>query len=616
MDLISMAWDVMSGFQIAPYLAVVILIILVCGYFLLKEFGKTLLAHVFHRRNLPSVCGILLFFCAFWLLCWRGVFFRFPVGVRVLLISLYGLYIAVVLRSVQVPTLWSGHYLRQYQKWLKRGEACEHNNLIERKPWYILDKNEKLAYQILRAKYLYEQGSFRASYHAYTELDQRLLYTEERSDVTYSMAVLLIELGNLTKAKEVIQPLRTDNPPAFFALQSFLEELQGDLDKSYDSAVQGENSIPQNYKDYNALSALYTHLGRLHYFRNNTTEMFRYYRLALQAVGQYWDLRLYHTVYQNLLAQIQICHMFEDEFDDLMEEYVSSMAGASLKNQMELINFRIATARQTGDQNLEYDTIREGYDRLHAMTRLPDQCMVEISTLGMLANGGYPADFVLHDVKKHFDFYFQLPMPSRINAVQRFVLPQPRSPEEAALFAEWTQKLIAYANEHAMADLDEYERGLSTNHVNERCWVHLQRIDFIRRTQRDYDGEAVLRSMRDIVRIYETSGQVARKAEAEMNLVKEYDELINMGQREPDPETMDNMRQITDAAYADCLRAPAAAVAATLIDIAYFSAKLDNATQAREAFQRFQSSKAPPKQFSLRHQSEYEVLSRFLSVQA
>ena len=616
MELISMAWDVMSGFQVAPYLAVVILIILACGYFLLKEFGKTLLAHVFHRRNLPSMCGILLFFCAFWLLCWWGVFFRFPVGVRGLLIFLYGLYIAVVLRSVQAPTLWSGRYLRRYQKWLKRGEAREHGDLIKKKPWYLLDRNEKLAYQILRAKYLYEQGSFHTSYHAYTEIDQRLLYPEERSDVTYSMAVLLIELGNLPKAKEAIQSLRTENPPAFFAFQSFLEELQGDLDKAYDSAVQGENSIPQNYKDYNTLSALYTHLGRLHCFRNNTTEMFRYYRLALQAVRQYGDLRLYHMAYQNLLAQIRICHMFEDEFDTLMKEYVSSMTGASLKNQMELENFRISMARQMGDKNLEYEAIREGYDRLHAMAQLSDQCMVEVSALEMLANGGYPADFVLEDVKEHFDAYFQLPMPARVNAVQRFTLSQPRSPEEDVLFAGWNQKLIAYAKEHAMADLDEYERGLSTDHVNERCWVYLQRIDFIRRTQGNYDGEAVLRSMRDIVQIYESSGQVARKAEAEMNLVKEYDELIGMGQRQPDPETLDIMRRITDTAYADCLRAPAAAVAAPLLDIAHFSAKLGNAAQAQAAFQRFQTSKASPKQFSPRHQMEYELLSRIFSAQA
>lgn len=615
MDFISTAWDVMSYFGCTPYLAFPVLIFLICIYLLFREYGKTFFAHLLHRRNLPHVCGVLLFFCAFWLLSWRGIFSLFPVRVQVLLILLYGLYIFTVLHSVKAPTLFSGRYLNRYQTWLKRGESGEHGELIEKKPWYLLDQDEKLAYQILRAKYLYEQGSHLESYRAYTKINQRLLYPEEYSELAYSMAVLLIKLGNLPKANEVIQPLSTANPPAFFAFRSFLEELQGDLDKAYASAIQGENSIPQNYKDYHTLIALYTHLGRLNCFRNNTTELFRYYRLALEAAKQCGDLRLYHDTYQNLLAQIQLCHMHEDEFDALMSEYVDSMKNASLKNRMELENFRISIARQQGDKNSEYKAIRDGYLRLHSMAELPNQCMAEVSALAMLVNGGYPIDLVLSDVKEHFDSYFDLPMPARIIAIQRFLLPPPRSQDEASLFSEWTQKLIAYATDRAFADLDEYERSLSTDNVNERCWVQMQRIDFIRRTQENYDGEAILRSLRDIIQIYEHSGQIARTVDARITLVREYDELIGMGQRRPDQDVLDDMSRIINTAYKECLQVPETAVAASLIDIAHFSAKLGNNEQAKSAFKRFQNSKVSPKQFSPIQQMEYDRLSHFFAVE-
>ena len=613
MDFISMVWDIMNYFGFTPYLAFPVITFLFCITLPFREYGKTFFTHLLHRRNLPHVCGILLFFCTFWLLSWFGIFSRFPVWTQVLLILLYGIYIFIVLRSVKAPTLFSGHYLRRYQTWLKRGESSEHIELIEKMPWYFFDQDEKLSYRILRAKYLYEQGNYVGSYHAYTEINRQLLYPEEHSEIAYSMAVLLIELGNLPKATEVIKPLSETNPPAFFAFQSYLDEQQGNMDKAYSNAMKGEISIPQNYKSCHTLIALYTQLGRLNCFRNNTTELFRYYRLALEEAHHCQDLRLYHITYQNLLAQIQICHMHEDEFNRLMSEYMDSMKSASLKNQMELENFRISMARQKGDKILEYKSIRDGYLRLHTMAEFPNKCVVEVSALAMLVKGDHPIDCILSDIKEHFDSYFNLPMPARIVVVQQFLLPQPRSEDEAILYSEWTQKLIDYATNHALADLDEYERGLSTDNVNERCWVQMQRIDFIRRTQEHYNGDAILRSMRDIIQIYECSGQIMRTVNARITLVKEYEELIGMGQQKLDQDALNDIRQIISTAYRECLQVPEASVAVSLIDIAYFSAKFGDSEQSKAAFKRFQNSRVSPRQFSQKVKMEYNFLSYYFA---
>lgn len=175
--------------------------------------------------------------------------------------------------------------------------------------------------------------------------------------------------------------------------------------------------------------------------------------------------------------------------------------------------------------------------------------MVEISTLKMLNNGGFPIDLVIEDIKRHFNLYFQMPMPARINAIQDFTCPRNPTSEQAQLYDLWTQKLVDYAKEQALTDLEDYEKTLPTDYFNERCWALLQRVDFIRRSQEVYDSELVLQLMGDIIQIYERSGQLLKKIEAEDNLLNEYDALIHFGQKTPDETTLNQMKDIVNTAY-------------------------------------------------------------------
>lgn len=609
MDILSMAWDVMSAFEISPYIAIIALIAIGCVYLLVHEYGKTWIFHLIHRKNLPYVCGIFAFLCIFWIFAYMGIWYRFPIWIRGLQIILYGVYVIQVLRSVKSPVLFSAWYLKKYQKYLQEGRAREHKELIDRKPWYLQDADEKVAYQILRARYLNEEGSIRASYKAFESIDQKLLYPEELSDLYYSQAVLLISLGNLPKTNQVIQGLENTNAPAYYALQSYLEELQGNQEEAYQMACMGENAIPAQYKDYHILISIYTHLGRVHAFKNNFTEMFRYYKAAIEAAKKYKDTRTYHITYQNYLGQIQLRQMHLEEYDTLLSEYTSLVSDASLTNQLELENFKITTARQIGDRAKEYEAIEEGYHRLHAMAKIPDKYMVEISTLKMLNSGGFPIDLVIEDIKQHFDLYFQMPMPARINAIQDFTCPRNPTSEQAQLYNLWTQKLVDYARGQALADLENYEKSLPTDYFNERCWVLLQRVDFIRRSQEVYDGELVLRLMGDIVQIYERSGQLLKKIEMENNLLNEYDALIQFGQKTSDETTLNQMKDIVNTAYQESQRIPSHVAGASLLDIAHFSAKLGLMEQAKETFYRFQRTQISPMQFSDRQQVRYTMLT-------
>lgn len=530
---------------------------------------------------------------------------------------MYSVYVVTVLRSVQSTVFISHLYLKKRKKWLEDGSALEHVDSIKKKPWYFLDQNEKIAYQTLYAKYLYEQGNFTASYRVFEEIDEKMLYPEELSNLIHSKVVLLIDLGNLSKADELLHNLEKPNPPSYYALKSYLEELRGDLTAAFQNARKGEDAIPKGYKDYNALSSLYTQLGRYYFFRNNITEVFRYYRAALDAAKKNGDIRLCHTAYQNLIGQMQINHKAESEIDSLMSEYISMM-GQSLKNQLEVENFQIGIARASNDRIAEFEAIKSGYKRLHDMTTPPESYMVEVSALKMLCNGRFPIDFLLNEVKSHFDSYFQLPMPARARVVQDFSLPLPMewTPELQPLFNGWTDKLVQYANKQALKDLDEYDKTLSSDDINERCWVISQKIDFTRRSQPNYDGKKVLQWMRELIQNYADSGQLARQIEAEVNLINEYDELIGLQQISADDSTLDTMRKILNEAYMQSKFVPPNMVAASLIEIAHFSAKLGNFQQAQSAIQDFSISTVSPSQLSAKHQIHFYSVSNFLSHRA
>lgn len=614
-DFLSMMWTILRDCGVSIWGIVIAAVLIVCVYLLVKEYGRTFIGHLFHRRNLISLCGILLYFCAFLVLLQTGLFLRFPVLLRALLILLYALYITAVLRSVQTPIFFSGRYLKKHQRWLKQDQVHEHRALLKKMPWYFLDANETISYQMLKGKYLFEQGSLREAYTVMSAIDQKLLYPEELSSLTVDLVFILQQLGNLPKAEMLAETIRSTDLLTYGFLKSYLSELQGDLEAAWRYAREGENAVNLRKKDARILASLYTQLGRLSSFRNNITEMFHYYHLALEQAKKHCDIRLLHPVYQNLLFQLQVHQLNKDEHDQLMREYTNAVANASLKSLLELENFRIALARQNHDREAEYTEIMAGYRSLRQRTVPPEQYMIEVSTLKMLNNGRYDASEVLEDVARHFNAYFTLPLPARFIALQNLTCPAVLTPAQAVLYESWTPKLVEYAQNQAMMDLNQYERSLPSDCVNERCWVMLHRVDFTRRSNAQYDGQRILQWMWEIVRIYRDSGQLFKEVEAEIHLVKQYDEMIGLGQLSPDAATLDQMREVVADAHMKSKQLPSLTVGALLIELAHFSLKLGELAQAAEALIRFRSLGQSPAHFSLELQQKAAMLEQAFSAE-
>ncbi|MPM80815.1 hypothetical protein SDC9_127865 [bioreactor metagenome] len=84
--------------------------------------------------------------------------------------------------------------------------------------------------------------------------------------------------------------------------------------------------------------------------------------------------------------------------------------------------------------------------------------------------------------------------------------------------------------------------------------------------------------------------------------------MIRLGRLVPDAATLDQMREVVADVYIKSKQLPTLAVGGLLIDLAFFSVKLNEPSQAKEVLNRFRRSKLSPMHFSLQLQQKAAML--------
>ncbi len=611
LDIISLVWGMLVDCGFPLWVIVIAAVVLTCSILLVREYGKTFFKKLVHRKNLTSLVSVLLFFCIFFAGYSTGIFLQVPKGFRFVMIILYAVYVGAVLYSVKGPVLFSWWYLKRCQKWLNEGKVHEHQNVLKKKPWFFLDENEKTAYQLMKGSYLHTMGNVRGAYEVVMGVDAKWLYPEEDSERTWQVAMILMQLGNIQKANQIAVKFQKSKPYVYGYIKSFLEEAQGNIDAAWCYAKNGEDTLDERVKNPRFASMLYNQLGRLSCFKGNLTQMFHYYFLALDNAKKSKDHRLLHPAYQNLILQIQQQGMYVEQKDKLMQEYVEAMSKNSQHSTLEMENFLVALARQQGDKDAEYAEIIRGYRLLHENFGLTEQCLIEVCTLNMINKGGFDPSSVLEDIAGHFDSYFTLPLPARFTVLQGLPKPNNLTFEQEQLYDKWTPRLAEYAKTNAMKDLTSYERQLSSDCVYERCWVIKQRVDFVRRSSPQYNGQQILQWMNEIARIYEESGLLVDEIIAEVQIVKQYIELIGLGQLPEDEATIMCMRTHLRKAFEATRQLPNLQMMNVLSEIIRFSLVVQEIKQAEEAYARLEKIEQAPKDLVLEMKREIDKVKLF-----
>ena len=325
-DILITLWDSMMENGISVLLSLSTVLICIAMYLGVKQYGKQYIERLFHKRNLcwfiawiVALSGLLLFFNF-------DIMRRSPVVLVLLMLSLFVLFTVAVFKSVATPVFISRWYFKRYEKWLREGKAYEHRRCLEKCPWFILDQDEHIQYELLRAKYLHNLGDIHGAYDAICKAEEMQMYHDERIDVDISRVFMLAQTGDLPKAKLVLNSFEDADRPAYCFLHSFISEQEGKLDEAFDLAIEAENAMEPGYKHQRVKTALYNHLGRMYCYRNNQTEMFRYYNMSAKEARKMGDMSQIHMIYHNLIDQSLRCKLSRESVQDLVNEYSSALS--------------------------------------------------------------------------------------------------------------------------------------------------------------------------------------------------------------------------------------------------------------------------------------------------
>lgn len=527
-DILITLWDSMMENGISVLLSVSTVLICIAIYLGVKQYGNQYIERLFHKRNLcwfiawiVALSGLLLFFNF-------DIMRRCPVVLVLLMLSLFALFTVAVFKSVATPVFISRWYFKRYEKWLREGKAYEHRRCLEKRPWFILDHDEHIQYELLRAKYLHNLGDIHGAYDAICKAEEMPMYHDERIDADISRVFMLAQTGDLPKAKLVLNSIEDADLPAYCFLRSFISEQEGKLDEAFDLAIEAENAMEPGYKHHRVKTALYNHLGRIYCYRNNQTEMFRYYNMSAKEARKMGDMSQIHMVYHNLIDQSLRCRLSRESVQDLVNEYAQLIKMDHADGVCQIINLKLRLARHYGDRQSEYESILWGFKMLKKVSDSQALAGHQAHMLMMLSNGGFPLASIFPDVEANFDSYFSLPMPMRFSVIWELVRLKGLTPAQYEKTRHWEKKVHDYLENQAVNDLDDYQKKLPSHCVNQRCWVLLSKVDVCAFLNKD--SKKQIQWLKELQQIYHDHGLLLNEALNDAHMAKYYAQQLALGE--------------------------------------------------------------------------------------
>lgn len=519
-DIIIALWSELTDRGVGLLIMISIVLVFTAIFIGVKQYGKGYFSNMTHKRNL---CWILGWLCA---LASLLLYFHFdimsccPSWLVILMLLLFGLFTVAVFKSVSGPVFLTRWYLKRYEKWLREGKAYEHRKCLDKRPWFVLDKNERIEYELLRARYLNNLGDIQGAYNAICKAEEMPMYPEEYIDLDTNRVFMLTQMGDIPKARRVLENLSAEDHPAYCFLHSFILEQEGKQDEAFSMAIEAENAMEPGYRNLRVRTALYNHLGRMYCFRNNESELFRYYMLAAKDAKKMGDMTQIQLVYQNLIDQHLICNRPKEDVEAIINEYTSLLKLDHADGICQIINLKLRLARHYNDRKTEHETILWGYEMLKKVSDQQAMCGHETNMLMMLHSGHLPLEPILTDVKHSFDSYFSLKMPMRFVVIWNLVQFLRVTRERFEQIDSWKNRLKQYLENYALNDLDDYQKQLPSYCVSERCRVLTWKVDVCALLEKESAKQ--LQWLKEIQQIYSDHGLLLNSALNHTHIAKFY----------------------------------------------------------------------------------------------
>lgn len=401
--------------------ACVTVALIVAAWIAVAEHKDKLWRYITHRRNKWFI-ALLVVYAA--MIVWFAQDGRLPVGAVCGLFLLWVVYCAACLLSLKPKTEYTNRVLKHYKTLLNEGLATENLSYFQKTThWHFWDTDDKIQYQKLRAAYLSAAGDQEGAYRALCSICEADLYEEEKTQINLNKAILLVQMGNMTAALELLGPEKkntSQNPMVWFSY-GFIHERAGDMDRAFACAQKAKalaqtSDIPQWEK-----AVIYNDYGRYPLFRGNNQEALHYFRLAYEKAKDSKDIHTYHVVTSNLIMRMAILGYSRTECEALLNAYRERIKRQSVENMVEFQNCQITYYRQIEDDKKVFELIRTGCEKVGARLPHRQKVMFKASTFRMLMNGHFVHDWFDPEVKPEMAEYLLLDLMERLQVFKEYM---------------------------------------------------------------------------------------------------------------------------------------------------------------------------------------------------
>ncbi|MCR5653803.1 MAG: hypothetical protein K6F88_08400, partial [Ruminococcus sp.] len=586
-DLLLAIFEVLTQNGISTLLAISGIIILISIVLGVRHYGKNYINRLFHKRNLCWFLCWLISLAVMFIFCNFHILTRCPIFLSITLVVVYAFFTFSVFASVSRLVFFPKWYIKKYKKLKSRGYVVENKDVVKHRPWYFLDANERIEYELLKASYLKDLGNIKFAYETLSNAKKLPMYKDEVSECDISRVYLLIELGNIKKARQVLESVKKYDYTAYCFLDSFISEMEGKLDEAFEKAQKAENSINDGkYESTRIKQALYNHLGRLYCFKNNPTEVFRYFRLSIEEAKKLKETSMLDITYNNLIEQYMINNRPREEIIGLFDEYKKQLDFNNLNTVCQLINLRTRIARHFNDKTDEEAVIRQGYETLKQKSKYPELAIQRVQIMHMLQMGSFNLEPVISDIESDLSTYLDLPLPQKPRVFIALAQFAERPDVDRVRFSEIKKIVFRYLSQSAILDLDTYYAGLSSNCVNERCETLANKVDAY--VMLDINAKLQYQLLHDIKQIYHDNDMNLSEAQSNLNIIKYYAQQVDK-RVQLTAENISEINELLKEALQISYNIPWPLLGNLLVDIASASEFFNNPAMVRSILGRFNS---------------------------
>lgn len=336
---------------------------------------------------------------------------------NVAFILLVLLYVLLFFLSTRKPILFSGFNLKRLRFVLDSCLDFDCERYYFKKPWYLIDFVERYHYRLLQADWFFRMGQNAKAYETLESIKESKLFPDERFELDFQKVKMLICLGCLKKASDLLEKRKNNSDPNYLFAKALISEGKGDYGACSDYFQDALNNVSSENKESILKTKIYNNYGRIRLIENNYQDAVYYFSKCHDLSKKLNRKDLVNASYQNLIIAYQ-SEGRSEKVEHLIKEYCSFVNFDNTLDLFDFYNFKLSLARQSNNKAFLIQSVIYDYEILKDRVSGNKRLCLDIGHLRIVLNSGLMNDKLLSMIFSNLDKCFSMEMPDKYFALK------------------------------------------------------------------------------------------------------------------------------------------------------------------------------------------------------